>query len=447
MVDKRRAVERETPVTGGTRANHSEGDRNENIQVQRPRVKKHAGLYTSPQVTVKDSTSTSSSTGGMEDISLTSPSIAESLRPDAMQTPKRDREHQIPKRTLSSALRRLVGKSSTSKGTAHNPIVLDEYSPRRQPIPLPPREVPEYEPHKFEKRHRKLYTYQPERPVLAPKPANGNRFTGDRSSDLYRMINAKGTAVAWTPPVVAATQLPPVTAATQPPLAPHGQVTYGIPFAVQFPRSAQYLMDQLNPIPPYESPYARYHNNMGVTLSGDSEDMLRRKALQHIRDSSRSQLRKKMLSDDPDETSGDDSEQLGRTHIYQDPNDHVSPLVAQTKLLTSLLQCYAKSTDQVGLRQDIALLVGVQKKKVGEWMQAESRRERTSDERVRRAVDQLLAREAEKDHGIRDLLSSNADMWQGGMEGVAEVFGVDRIGRGEKAKRRKLGVCGEDMVR
>jgi hypothetical protein len=72
MVDKRRAVERETPATDGTRTTDGEGDQNENIQVQRPRVKKRAGVYNSPQVTVTDSTSTPSSTGGMEDISPTS---------------------------------------------------------------------------------------------------------------------------------------------------------------------------------------------------------------------------------------------------------------------------------------------------------------------------------------------------------------------------------------
>lgn len=206
-------------------------------------------------------------------------------------------------------------------------------------------------------------------------------------------------------------------------------------------------MDQCNPVPPYESPYARHHSNMGVTTSGHSENMLRKKAIQHVRDSSRPQLHKKILSDDPDETSGDDSEQPGRSHIYQDPKDHISPLIAQTALLKSLLQCYEKSTDQVSLREDISLLVGVQKKKIGEWIQAETKREKKSDERVRRAVDQLLAREAGKDQEIRGLLCSDADMWQGGVEGVAEVFGADRGRDGEMAKkRRKLGVCGEDMV-
>jgi len=206
-------------------------------------------------------------------------------------------------------------------------------------------------------------------------------------------------------------------------------------------------MDQCNPVPPYESPYARHHSNMGVTTSGHSENMLRRKAIQHVRDSSRPQLHKKMLSDDPDETSDDDSDQPGRSHIYQDPNDHLSPLIRQAALLNSLLQCYEKSTDQAGLREDISLLVDVQKKKVGEWIQSENQREKKSDERVRRAVDKLLAREAEKDQDIRGLLCSDADMWQGGAQGVAEIFGADRGRDGETASRkRKLGVCGEDMV-
>lgn len=359
-------------------------------------------------------------------------------------------------RTVSSALRRLVAKSSTSKGSADNPIVLEEYSPRRKPMPLPPRIHPEQAPHKFKNRHRKLYTYRPERPVLAPKPANGSTFTGDKSGDLYRMMNAKVTAANWMPPVT------------------HGNVGYGVPFEVQYPMSAQYISQQAIPVAvhQYESPYVRYHNHMGVSLSGDSEDMLHKKALQHIRDSSRTQHHRKMLSDDLDETSGDDNApaptsttpssttttNTRKLEIYQDPSDHITPLVAQTSLLTSLLQVYPQSNDQIVLREDIAMLLSVQNKRVHEWMKSESellgkRRRSNTDS----AISMSSSKEKSKmDEEVRNLMSAGAGMWQDGSgEGVADVFATkgSNYTRGVVAKAvavpkeaRKLGVCGWVMV-
>jgi hypothetical protein len=395
---------------------------------------------------------TPSSTGGMEDISLTSPSIGEAVSRVASRTPKRKRDLPMPERSVSSALRRLVAKSSISKGSAENPIVLEEYSPRRKPIPPPLRLETKQMPHKFENWHRKLYKYRPDREPLAPKPANGSTFTGDKSDDLSRMMNAKVTAVNWIPPVT------------------NVNVNYGVPFEVQYPMSAQYVSQQrqriLIPGQQCDSPYVRYHNNMGVSLSGDSEDMLRKKALQHIRDSSRPQHHKKMLSNDPDETSADDSTPVPVTRtktghrkwqVYQDPNDHITPLVAQTSLLTSLLQVYAKSSDPISLREDIVMLVSVQNKRLNEWMRSESERGR---KRRRSGTDSAISatsrepidvEKQRKDREMRNLMSAGAGMWQDGSgEGVADVFASQgsNYTHGVRAKAalgravRKLGVCG-----
>jgi hypothetical protein len=473
-------------MTNGTCATLGEGEMNETIRVQQPRYKNRVKVYTSPEPRLANSTTTPSSTGGMEDISLTSPSATESLLSDISITPKRKREPQLPERTLSSALRQLVAKSSNSKGSAHNPIVLEEYSPRRKPIPLPPRTEPEQEPHKFKKRHRKLYTSHPDRPALAPKPASGNTYTGDKSSDMYYMMNAKGIAAGWTLPLTAANLTPPIAPANWIPPVATANVSYGVPFAVQYPMSARYMSQQPASVPihSYESPYARYHNNMGVTLSGDSEDMLRKKALQYVRESSWLHNRKKVLSSDPNETSADESaaaspsitvsmyggsssaikKKKKKLQVYQDPNKHISPLITQTSLLTSLLQIYPKSTDQKGLREDIAMLVSVQNQRVKEWMRVESetvRERRRSDaemNRARKAVDGLLVEE-KKDDKMRNLLSAGAGMWQDGSgEGVADVFAdqgsvpvqVRKVPANAipvREAKRKLGVCGWDMVR
>jgi hypothetical protein len=461
-----RSSESATDRANGLPVTQGEGGYKQTIRVQQSRSGKRVYTSTSPELPTTRLNTTPSSTGGMEDISLTSSSIGESVIQEKFKTPKRKRDLLMPERTVSSALRRLVAKSSTSKGSAENPIVLEEYSPRRKPIPLSSRADPEQMPHKFKNRHRKLYTYRPDREPLAPKPANGSTFTGDKGGDLYRMMNAKVTSVNWKPPVI------------------YGNVNYGVPFEVQYPMSAQYISQQQQPNPTpilaqqYDSPYVRYHNSMGVTLSGDSEDMLRKKALQHIRDSSRPQHLKKILSDDPDETSTDDSTPVPppttlssptnttavksrKLQVYQDPNDHITPLVAQTSLLTSLLQVYPKSSDQLGLREDISMLVSVQNKRATEWIKYEqeiSRKRRRSNaasiSNVKTAAREKRKKEDEermKDEEMRILMSAGAGMWQDGSgEGVVDVYTsqADKYIRGTVANAappravRKLGVCG-----
>jgi hypothetical protein len=439
MVSKRRSVKSGLSVTNDNNILQGEGEYCDTIRVQRPRNSKAAKSVTTPEPPVAILNSTPSSTGGMDDLSLTSPSVHETIEQDPVITPKQKRDMPPPERTLSSALRRLTAKAGTSKGSANNPIVLDEYSPRRKPIPLPKRVESAEEPHKFQSRHRKLYvnpTYR--RPPLALKAANGIRFTGDKGSDLGRMINAKEKAITSTP---AQTHAPPQN---------QTQLAYGIPFEVQYPMSAQYLATRTSPNGQYQSPYARYHSNMGVSISGDSEEMLRRKAVQYTRS-------QQPLSDDTRAStepsrSGDmrpPSSMPMRTkkmNVYHDkPNDHITQLVAHSSLLTGLLQMYSKSSDKKGLREDIANLAKAQEKRVEEWIKHES--PVTSDV----ATSRISEAESRKDDEVRNLLRSGARMWQDGSgEGVADVFAEksteeDVSETSETSKKRKLGVCGWDM--
>jgi hypothetical protein len=429
MVAKRRTVKSGQSVTKGTGVLQGEGGYCDTIRVQRPRNSKTTIAASTPERPTSITNSTPSSTGGMDDLSLTSPSVHEAIE-DPMRTPKRNRDMPPPERTLSSALQRLTAKPGTSKGSANNPIVLDEYSPRRKPIPLPERVEAEREQHRFHSRHR--YVNAAHRRPLAPKAANGTKITGDKGKDLGRMINAKAiaTAVDWRA----------IRSAI-----PHTQIQfgYGVPFEIQYPMSAQYLATRTAPTGQYQSPYAHYHNRMDVSMSGESEEMLRRKAPQYTQ--------KPLGSSDLNETNSQSDPMLPpsstatctkKIHVYKDrPEDLLTTLTAQSSLLTSLLQLYSKSTDKKGLRDDIAGLVASQKDRIGQWIEAESPAESTS------TTNRINEAEVRKDDEVRDLLSATARMWQDGSgEGVADVFAEEsRHEVKNRGVKRKLGVCGWDM--
>ena len=458
MVAKRRSNGSGISATNDAYTSRSEGEDSDTSHVQNSRLSKICPVPITPKLPTSVMSATPSSTDGMEDISRTSPSIGESLRQDTMKILKRKRASPVPDGTLFSALRRVASQPRTSKGSAHNPIDLEEYSPRRKPIPLPKRKQPSVEPHKFLDRHRKLYTYRPPRTALAPKPANGSTFTGHKGDDMYRMMNAKMTAVGCPPP--APYEAPP---------GAYGNVSYDVPFEVQYPMSARYLAQQPATQDQHQSPYAQCHRRMGISLSGESEDTLRKKAVQYIRECSRPQPHNKMLSDDTDETSPSNSDATIPTdlpaaycaipvahtspatrtpnskvlHVYNDPNNHITQLIAQTSLLTSLMQVYHKSTDQRGLREDIVMLVSVQNQCVNKWMKAESQISRKRPRsntgsaisvgsealdvgRAQKTVTGKSAEEDEekkRDEEVRELLSAGAGMWQDGSGvGVADVF-------------------------
>jgi hypothetical protein len=443
MVAKRRTVKSGQSVTKGTNVLQGEGEYCDTIRVQRPRNSKTTIAASTPEPPTSIPNSTPSSIGGMDDLSLTSPSVHETIE-DPVRTPKRKRDIPPPERTLSSALRRLTAKPGTSKGSVNNPIVLDEYSPRRNPILLSERVEAAQEPHRFQSRHR--YADAAHRRPLAPKAANETKFTGDEGKDLGRVINAKAiaTAVDLNPPQPQTqVQIGKATAIRSAPPQTQIQFGYGVPFEIQYPMSAQYLATRTAPPRQYQSPYAHYHNNMGVSISGESEDMLRRKALRYTQ--------KPSNSSEPSKTNSRSDQMLPpsstatctkKLHVYKDrPENLLTTLTAQSSLLTSLLQLYPKSTDKKGLRDDIAGLVASQKDRIGQWIEAESPAESTS------TTNRINEGEARKDDEVRDLLSATSGLWQDGSgEGVADVFAEES---GDEVKdrgvKRKLGVCGWDM--
>lgn len=433
--------------TNDTRRNRKEGEYSDTIHVQRPRSSKSSSAFLTPKLPPAALSTSPSSSGGMENISLTSPSVCESVQKGASNTPKRTPAPYVPERTLSSAVRRLVAQPGPSKGSADDPILLEEYSPRRKPLTLPKRQEQSQNPQKFQNKHQKMNKPLPARRALAPKPTNASTFTGDKSNDMNKMRNAKAAVVDWTPPLL------------------QSNIGYGVSFESLYPRSAQFLAQRSAPVTRgqsrythTQSPYTNHQTDTVVPLSGASEDMLRKRALQHIRDSSRPQHLKKMLSDDPDETSASETEypRTGKKlHVYQDANDHISPLISQTSILTSLLQVYPRSTDQKGLREDISMLVNVQNRGMNQWIKDEKKKDSTV-ERAKKAVDGLLAKEREqrqRDEEVRSLLSAQAGIWADGSgEGVVDVFAAgdgkegDEDRSDQRGVKRKFGVCGWDMV-
>jgi len=441
MVDTRRGNGNGRPVTIESQKTRSEGEDNDTIHVQKPYPRKVCHVLITPKPSKPGSTASPSSTGGMEDISLTSPSSRGSLPRASIKTPKRKRAPSAPDRTLSSALRRLSTKPGTAKGSANNPIDLDEYSPRRKPIPLPGRKHHEPEPHKFQNRHRKLYTYGQDaaRTVLAPKPANGVKFTGDENDDLYRMMSAKMTAVGWTPPAQSEAPPPPIPSSSYP------NANFGVPFEVQYPMSAHYLAQRPAQ---HQSPYAQYHTHMGVSLSGDSEDALRKQARQYVQEYSRPGC---MLSDDDKPTPAPSKRR--KLLVYRDQCDHVAPLVAQSALLAALLSLYPRSTDPRGLREDIDMLVKVQSRCVADWVACGDCDEARGKRAAVASEDAELKKKKDADAEVRGLLSAGALIWgDAGGEGVAGVFAaateIETAVQGDALDEvRRKGVCGWAMVR
>lgn len=420
------------PIKGA----REEEDDSDTIHVQQPSPKKLAHIRTTSQISTAASNNTASSTSGMAGLSLTSPSVSGLTQQEALTTPKRRRTPPVQHRTVYSVLRHPATKAE-EKGSAHNPIVLEEYFPRRHLRPPHKPHKSEEGPHKFYKASRKQYANHLIRPPLASKPTNGSTFTGDKGNDMYRMRSAKFAAGEYGPQ------------------APPSVIGFGVPFEVQYPRLAQHVAQQSSPLliaqqsaPATQQthhqvkPQVQYWPPPSIPMPppAPSEDTLRRKALQHIRDHSRPQQHKKLLSNDPDETSASEPESISRASsatskrrkmtVYQDPNDHLTPLVAQSQILTSLLQKYPRSKDKKGVREDIAMLVSVQNERLETWMQHEAKGKKRGGGKdgvgsVGKGKGEAVREEMRKDKDgeVSDLLSAGAGMWQDGSgEGVADVY-------------------------
>ncbi|KAF2624920.1 hypothetical protein BU25DRAFT_128690 [Macroventuria anomochaeta] len=391
---------------------------------------------------LSDLTLTSPSTGrtpGKGSPSKIVRSLHEQARPSAPQ--------------VMAALQKLV-----TPGSSHNPIVLVEDSPRSK-AQARTKQHDKVEPHRFQDRHSKLYTYKPPRPALAPKPANGSTFTGHPNHDMYRMRTAKMAQPVWH-------------------LSRNQNVRQGLPglpFEMQYPMSAQYLASQqgaaLPPTRPgiqyYAPPPPSYLRHKAPLLP--TEEQLRRKAVKHVREYSRSSPRKRKMAVDPEETSESESDEVNHNFtismrktyptqtpggsaklksspitILPDPHFQLTPLIEHASLLTSLLRAYPHSADQKGLREDIAMLVSVQNQHLADWLNSEVGQSRKAVPNlhtpcVSRSTTTSLIKplthhltdseltEAEKkrkqDEEVRGLLSADAKLWQDGSGlGVADVY-------------------------
>ncbi|KAI4944352.1 hypothetical protein J4E86_009410 [Alternaria arbusti] len=396
------------------------------------------------------------------DLSLKSPSTGESPEVLTVMTPKKRQGSTDPTdRTVSSALRRLAPKPfANMSGSSHNPIIVNEDpSPPRRATRAPKRRQKHKklsEPHQFiGNGYRELYSYGVSRPALAAMPANGSTFTGHQSHDIYRMMSAKITAA------------PEVS-----PNAAWGRHTLNVPFEVQYPLSAPVLAQHA---PQHQPAYAQHYHVQGPSntyvlpmVPSQNENSLRRRAVHHIQEYSRTSPQKRKLADADLAETGDDeagehqrnarpqssrpTTQLNATpvsrvrnvdqhrnhtptvHRGPDPNLLVSHLIEHTSLIASLLQVYHQSADKKGLQNDISMMVQIQNQYMSAWMEAESQssRKRTKnngDGAVSLASHQqplispAMKVQNEKDHTVRQALSADADMWQDGTgHSVADAF-------------------------
>ncbi|KAI4639866.1 uncharacterized protein J4E78_010768 [Alternaria triticimaculans] len=464
MVSTRRGTANAEPATAGIGRPRPPRQASDTIHIIVPSVKKVVKAPDDRRVPDTPPRMALSGNISEHDLSLTSPSTGESPVVLTITTPKkRQGSTDSTDRTVSSALRRLAPKPfANMSGSSHNPIIVNEDpSPPRRATRAPKRRQKHKklsEPHQFiGNGYRELYSYGVSRPALAAMPANGSTFTGHQSHDIYRMMSAKITAA------------PDVS-----PNAAWGRHTLNVPFEVQYPLSAPVLAQHA---PQHPLSYAQhYHVQVPSTtyvlpmVPSQNEDSLRRRAVHHIQDYSRTSPQKRKLADaDLAETgdnaagehqrharpqSGRPATQLNATpvsgvrnvdqhrshtptvHRDPDPNLLVSHLIEHTSLITSLLQVYPHSTDKIGLQNDISMMVQIQNQYMSAWMETESQSSRkrmknSGDGAVSLAthlqpvVTPAMKVQNEKDHTVRQALSADADMWQDGTgHGVADAFAI-----------------------
>ncbi|KAI4614761.1 uncharacterized protein J4E87_009356 [Alternaria ethzedia] len=464
MVSTRRGTANAEPDTAGIGQPRPLRQASDTIHIIVPSVKKVDKAQKNRRVPETPPRMALSGNISEHDLSLTSPSTGESPVVLTITTAKERQGSTDPTdRTVSSALRRLAPKPfANMSGSSHNPIIVDGTSPPPRRATRAPKRRQKHkklsEPHQFiGNGYRELYSYGVSRPALAAMPANGSTFTGHQSHDIYRMMSAKITAA------------PEVS-----PNAAWGRHTLNVPFEVQYPLSAPVLAQHA---PQHQPAYAQHYHvqvpsNTYVLpmVPSQNENSLRRRAVHHIQEYSRTSPQKRKFADaDLAETSDGEAKEHQRharpkssrptaqsnatpassvhnvdqhnihrptVHRDPDPNLLVSHLIEHTSLITSLLQVYPHSTDKKGLQNEISMMVQIQNQYMSAWMEAESQssRKRTKnngDGAVNLAthpqpiITPAMKVQSEKDHTVRQALSADADMWQDGTgHGVADAFAV-----------------------
>lgn len=350
----------------------------------------------------------------------------------------------------------IIPAAQVVPGTSRNPIDIVDDSPPRTPQ-AETKQQRMVEPHMLQNRHQQPHSYEHAWPLLAPKSVNGSTFTGQRIHEAHRMRTAKMTQPVWYPSRA------------------HG-FQQGLPIDIMYPLSAKYVAFAQTAA--FSQPVIHYapcppsylvQKPASTPNPPPTEEQLRAEAVQYVRQYSRSSPRKRRATGDPDETSESemqgikDSDALSSrssntkqivksaveptSAILPDPHFQLTPLVEHASLLTSLLRVYPESTEQTGLREDIALLASVQNQHLIDWLNFERGQSRkqgnTSTSRVSNITANSRARtlaahvkeqgkaetETRRRHDdeIRCLLSANAKLWQDGSGlGVADVYGESR---------------------
>ncbi|KAI4663127.1 uncharacterized protein J4E88_010832 [Alternaria novae-zelandiae] len=464
MVSTRRGTANAEPDTAGIGQPRPLRQASDTIHIIVPSVKKVDKAQKNRRVPETPPRMALSGNISEHDLSLTSPSTGESPVVLTITTAKERQGSTDPTdRTVSSALRRLAPKPfANMSGSSHNPIIVDGTSPPPRRATRAPKRRQKHkklsEPHQFiGNGYRELYSYGVSRPALAAMPANGSTFTGHQSHDIYRMMSAKITAA------------PEVS-----PNAAWGRHTLNVPFEVQYPLSAPVLAQHA---PQHQPAYAQHYHvqvpsNTYVLpmVPSQNENSLRRRAVHHIQEYSRTSPQKRKFADaDLAETSDGEAKEhqrharpkssrpitqsnatpasrvrnvdQHRNHpptVHRDPDANllISHLIEHTSLITSLLQVYPHSTDKRGLQNDISMMVQIQNQYMSAWMESESlssrkRMKSGGDGGVslashpRPIITPAVDVQNEKDHTVRQALSADADMWQDGTgHSVADAFAV-----------------------
>ncbi|EUC39108.1 hypothetical protein COCCADRAFT_81303 [Bipolaris zeicola 26-R-13] len=398
MVSTRRSTANANRIVAGTNKPKVTEQASDTIHVQEPCRKK---AKTAVEIPKSPSIPPSPVLSGnvSDDINLTSPITDHTSTVATTKTPKaKNLSPNIPNRTLSSALRRLAPKPFASmSGSCHDPIVVNEGSSPPRPTILEPKrknrgEQPS-EPHRsIENRRKDSYSYGAQGPRLTNMPLNESTRNNHQSHDIYRTMNSRA---------VAAPHLTPYS------FPVHG--LFGVPFPTQQSVPMQtFAYQQIRPSFPV--PYAPYHQFRppmipNLIVPPQSEEVLRRKVVEHVRD-------------------------FPRTSVQSSVNIH--RLIEHTLLLTSLLQIYPHSKNQQDLREDIRTMLALQNHHMTAWLGSESpnmsrQKESSSGNNYVNTQPKPLSSDTlnEADREVRRAFSASAKMWQDGTgHGVADVFGT-----------------------
>ncbi len=372
---------------------------------------------------------------------------------------------------------RLIGDI---KGGMGNPIVLTDSPPRLQPnnpSMHAQQMIPRAHGQLSRPYKRPFGANTSSGPALTPKPTNTSVVNGHQSHDIYQMMRAQNIAAYQNQRNSAPVPLPSM----QP-----------VPYQVQYPMSANFIAQ---PRTIANDPSILYNSIFGLSVSKNSpftiappdEEVLRRKAMQHVREHQRPIQRKRRLFEvDPDETSVSSLEedasvvaktsaaksskpllntiasppyshsvrplqrqgtkpppvhhQQRRQEEVDDPNYRVSHLFDQTIILASMLQMYPFSKDKSDFREEIAMLTSVHHEQLIAWKNDGKNAEKAANEARKRrktnaGTDTAATRPTgagkgnektkNQDNEMREVLSAKSGMWQDGeQQNLADVFAV-----------------------